>query len=235
MIRRTSEEPRRTGARRALAAGWAAILGLGAAAGPATLQEDPGPADSEAVARYREAAEGSDRPIDHYNLGTALLRDGRVEEAQAPLQIAARSDRPGVRWHGLYNYGLGAALEARTTRGEEGTAARAALLAARQAFRQVLRERPADEEARWNLELVERWLEEEERERGGDGSAGGEAESPAGAGAGGSPSGGEGGERELTPEEAAALLERAGQAEADIRDRLMGRNRFQDPVVEKNW
>jgi hypothetical protein len=39
----------------------------------------------------------------------------------------------------------------------------------------------------------------------------------------------------LSPEQAAALLEQAGEAEAALRDRVMGRNRFQEPVVEKNW
>jgi hypothetical protein len=39
----------------------------------------------------------------------------------------------------------------------------------------------------------------------------------------------------LSPEEAAALLDEAGDAEASIRDRVMGRNRFKEPVVEKNW
>ena len=43
------------------------------------------------------------------------------------------------------------------------------------------------------------------------------------------------GPAQTPPEEAAALLEQAGDAEAAIRDRVMGRNRFQDPVVERNW
>ncbi len=189
--------------------------------------------EPEAVERYRRAAEGSDRAIDHYNLGTALLLEGRTAEAQPPLQTASGSDRDIIRRHGFYNYGLSTAIEGRFGEGD-GSTRRSALLAARQAFRQVLRERPDDDEARWNLELVDRWLEEEEQ-RGGQGSAGGQAQSPGGAGAGGAPSGGDAGDRQLTPEEAAALLDSAGRAEASIRDRVMGRNRFRDPVVERNW
>ena len=86
-------------------------------------------------------------------------------------------------------------------------------------------------------ELVERWLEEEEQQSGGEGQQGGPAPSQGSGGAQGSPQGGSQGQdrRPLTPEEAAALLEQAGDAESDIRDRMMGRTRYKDPVVEKNW
>lgn len=191
------------------------------------------PQESEEVARYRQEAEGSERPIDHYNLGTALLRDGRSAEAIEPLTLAIRAERELVRHNGFYNLGLGSAIEGHF--GEaDAQARRQQLIAARDAFRQVLRDHGDDEDARWNLELVERWLEEDEQS-GGDGDAGGEAEASGGAGAGGAPSGGAGQERMISPEEAAALLDSAGRAEASIRDRVMGRNRFRDPVVEKNW
>lgn len=190
--------------------------------------------ESEAVARYRAAVEDSDRPIDHYNFGTALLREGHALEALEPLQRAQASEREVVRLSGRYNFGLGAALGGRFGT-EEADARRRALTSARDAFRDVLRSRPEDEDARWNLELVDAWLEEEEQESGGQGSQGGQAQSPGGAGAGGAPAGGQGQDRMLSPEEAAALLDQAGEAEASIRDRVMGRNRFRDPVVEKNW
>ncbi len=188
---------------------------------------------AEALARYRAAAERSDAPLDQYNLGTALLLDGQVSEAQRPLQEALRAEQEVVRWSGFYNYGLSTALDGRFGQ-REAEERRGALQAAREAFREVLRQRPEDEDARWNLELVEHWLEEEEQS-GGQGSAGGEADSPGGAGAGAAPSGGGADDRLLSPEEAAALLDQAGQAEASIRDRVMGRNRFRDPAVEKNW
>ena len=218
-----------------------AVLGalLGGAVGlaralPAQDPSTPAPEpESEEVVRYRDEADGSERPIDHYNLGTALLRDGRPADALEPLGLATGSERPMVRQSGFYNLGLSSAIEGHLNEAE-AQARRAQLVAARDAFRQVLRADEDDEDARWNLELVGRWLEEDEQS-GGDGEAGGEAEAPGGAGAGGAPSGGSGQERQISPEDAAALLDSAGRAEASIRDRVMGRNRFRDPVVEKNW
>ena len=191
------------------------------------------PAESEVVARYRERAAGSDRPLDHYNYGTALLNDGQVSDARIPLQQSIGSEREEVRESAFYNLGLSSALDGRFAQSDP-SARRAALQSAREAFRAVLRARPGDEDARWNLELVERWLEEE-GESGGEDQQSGEGQSPQGSGAGAASAAGSGELQMLSPEEAAALLDRAGDAEAAIRDRVMGRNRFQDPVVERNW
>lgn len=220
-------------ARRRTAFRTAGLLAFGAAVWLGATQEPPVQERSADVERYLRDVEESDRPIDHYNLGTALLLEGKVSDAQLPLQNSLRSERGEVRESGHYNYGLSAAFDGRFAQ-QEPSARRSALLAARQAFREVLRSRPEDEDARWNLELVERWLEEEQQS-GGDGSQGGQSDSQGGAGAGGSPAGSEGDQQMLSPEEAAALLDQAGEAEASIRDRVMGRNRFNDPVVEKNW
>ena len=212
------------------------MLFLTAAAQELT-QADPGDGSqegtSELLERYRAAAEGSDDPIDFYNLGTALLLDGRVAEAREPLQRSLGSEREIVQRSAHYNFGLSAGLEGRFF-SNDPSERRQALYAARDAFREVLRASPEDEDARWNLEVVERWLEEEEQS-GGEGSQGGQGQSQGGAGAGGAPSGGQGQEEMLSPEDAAALLDQAGEAEASIRDRVMGRNRFREPVVEKNW
>lgn len=194
---------------------------------------DPQASESEVVARYRERAASSGRPIDHYNYGTALLHDGQVAEAQAPLELSIGSERDEVRESAFYNLGLSTALDGRLAQSDP-SARRAALQSAREAFREVLRRRVDDEDARWNLELVERWLEEE-GESGGDEQQGGQGQSPQGAGAGAAAAAGSGEMEMLSPEQAAALLEQAGDAEAAIRDRVMGRNRFQDPVVERNW
>lgn len=218
------------------------MLGLLAIGGLTAAQQEPvsqaAPPqqvqpESEALARYRSAAESSTRPIDHYNLGTALLNEGMTSDAQAPLQQSLASERETVRLSGFYNLGLSTALDGRFAQ-DDPSARRQALQSAREAFRQVLRTTPDDEDARWNLEIVELWLEEEQ-ESGGDGQESGQGESPQGSGAGAAPAGGSGEMQMLSPEQAAALLEEAGEAEASIRDRVMGRNRFQDPVVEKNW
>ncbi|WP_420462324.1 hypothetical protein [Candidatus Palauibacter sp.] len=189
--------------------------------------------ESEVVERYRERAASSNRPIDQYNFGTALLNDGQVSEAQVPLQQSIGSEREEVRQSAFYNLGLSSALDGRSAQNDP-SARRAALQSAREAFRAVLRARADDEDARWNLELIERWLEEE-GESGGDDQQSGEGQSPQGSGAGAAAAAGSGELQMLSPEEAAALLDQAGDAEAAIRDRVMGRNRFQDPVVERNW
>ncbi|MYL07118.1 MAG: hypothetical protein F4012_09995, partial [Gemmatimonadales bacterium] len=151
----------------------------GQAAGQAGAGE-PQASESEAVARYRERAASSDRPIDHYNYGTALLHDGQVAEAQAPLELSIGSERDEVRESAFYNLGLSTALDGRFAQSDP-SARRNALQAAREAFREVLRRRVDDEDARWNLELVERWIEEE-GESGGDEQQGGQGQSPQGAG-----------------------------------------------------
>lgn len=203
---------------------------------PATAQTPPDDApaagDSERVTRYRAAVERRDRPVDSYNLGTALLLDGRPAEAREPLQRADGSERERVRQYGQYNLGLASGLVGRAEGAPD--ARRSAFLAARQAFRQVLRDDPADEDARWNLELIERWLEEAEQSSGGQDSG---EQPPSQAGGQGAEQGDSGGsqQRPLTPEEAAALLEAAGDAELSIRDRFLGRNRFREPTVERNW
>lgn len=218
----------------ALAIGFAFVLtAFAQQEAPEPQEAAPAVQESEALARYRAAAESSDRPIDFYNFGTALLNEGMVAEAQAPLLDALSSEREQVRQSSFYNLGLSSALDGRFAQTDPQTR-RVALQAARDAFRQVLRDRVDDEDARWNLELVERWLEEEQ-ENDGEGQAGGQGDSPQGSGAGAAPAGGSGEQQMLSPEQAAALLDQAGDAEASIRDRVMGRNRFQDPVVERNW
>ncbi len=236
MVKESAVSRIRRGGSRLRTAGLMAAIGSFAllTAGARQDPEAGGPqAESEALARYRAAAERSDRPIDQYNLGTALLNEGQIAEAQLPLQESLSSEREAVRESGYYNFGISTALDGRLGQNDPN-ARRAALQAAREAFREVLRNRTDDEDARWNLELVERWLEEEQ-ESGGDGSAGGQGESPQGSGGGAAPAGGSGEQQMLSPEQAAALLDQAGEAEAAIRDRVMGRNRFQDPIVEKNW
>lgn len=188
--------------------------------------------------RYREAAR-SGEPLDLYNYGTALLRDGRWLEAREPLRRSTTGKIETVGRFGLYNYGLASGLAG--SPGERDGPAdpsgrREHLVRARDAFRDVLRRDPQDEDARWNLELVQRWLEEE-----GPGQGEGAGQGSSGGGAGGTGAGSDGSARpdgdarELGREQAEALLDAAGRAEADIRERLLGRARLRDPVVEKNW
>lgn len=219
---------------------WLAFSGASQVAPDAGAAQAADPGDAQAadpaaelVARYREAARRSDDALDWYNLGTSLLRARRWEEATEALErtAGARGDR--VRSFGRYNYGLASALAGRRGEGD-AQAGRGSLVEARDAFRDVLRADPRDEDARWNLEVVQRWLQE--RPPGAGGSSGPD-EAPAGGGGAGLPQGGGDAGRavELGTGEAEALLDAAGRAEGAVRDRLLGRARLRDPVVERNW
>lgn len=176
---------------------------------------------------YREAVAKKGKPRDWYNLGTALLESGDLEGSRAALQRSAESGDEEVELDGHYNLGLadarGGLQRSRPARERQGF-----LLAARDEFRNVLRAAPEDAEARWNLELVERWLEEE-RERSGGGGGGGRQSGAAGG------QGGGGEAPELTPEQADSLLNAAGRAEEELQKEALRRGRYRDPVVEKDW
>lgn len=198
------------------------------------LQADTtGSAEAERLARYRSAAEASEQPIDFYNYGTALLGAERWTEARQNLRRALSADNETVATFARYNGALASAQSARHERGQ-AEERRERLVEARDAFRSVLRRAPADEDARWNLELVERWLRELQ---GGGGDGAGPSRAPSSGAGSALPQGGDqsGSPVELGPEEAAALLEAAGEAENSVRERLLGRARLRDPVVERNW
>lgn len=176
---------------------------------------------------YREAVAKKGKPRDWYNLGTALLESGDLEGSRAALQRSAESGDEEVELDGHYNLGLadarGGRQRSRPARERQGF-----LLAARDEFRDVLRATPADADARWNLELVERWLEEEMERSGGGGGGGRQAGAAGGQGGGGEAP-------ELTPEQADSLLNAAGRAEEELQKEALRRGRYRDPVVEKDW
>ena len=124
----------------------------------------------EAVGAYRAALEdGEDSPQLQYNLGTALLRLGRYEEAERHLQAALAAVEPELRQRILYNLGNRYLEQARSLQQQE---AKPELLdAAVEAYRSALRIDPDDMAAKWNLELALR-----EQEQAGGGGQGGEDE-----------------------------------------------------------
>lgn len=197
-----------------------------------------------ALAEYREVAEGSDEAVHWYNLGAALLIEGDWEGSLPPLARALDQGdgEEELDEAATYDLGVAHAVAGRPIESEEGRevdagtgtlAGRAAdrrdhLLRARDAFRWVLRTDPAAEDARWNLELVDRWLAEEEPPRGDGGGDGASDEDSGGGGAG-----------EGTPQMSAAqardILDQAAAAEMRVQDRRLERNRVRDPVIERNW
>ena len=188
------------------------------------------------IAELSERAADSDDPRDWYNLGTARLTAEQWREAREELTRAADVGEGKVARFARYNLGIANGMEGHP----EGTAAdderRQLLLQARDAFREVLREDPEDPNTRWNLELINRWLEE--MSAGGGGSSQDQEQQQGGAGG----SAGQQGPAEpggqaptLTREEAEQLLRQAAGAEEDVRDKTLRRGRLRDPVVERNW
>lgn len=142
----------------------------------------------EAVAAYQEAlAAGDESPELLYNLGTALLGLGRLEEAESHLAGSLRSIEPELRQRAHYNLGHRYLVEARSQEG--GGQERTRLLEqAVEAYKHALRLDPGDADAKWNLELALRDRDE--------------LPPPPQAGGGGDdddPDDGESGERETTP------------------------------------
>ena len=108
---------------------------------------------SEAAGHFRRQTELAPKdPIGPYNLGSALSRDGKAEEAIASLETARKSGRPDLAADAAYNAG--------ETYYRAGDYARAAA-----AFRDALKKRPGDPDASFNYELCARKAEEEQKKK----------------------------------------------------------------------
>lgn len=123
----------------------------------------------EAVREYEAALrKGVNSPELYYNLGTALLQLGRVEEADQHFQRAAQARDPALRQRVHFNQGY-RYLEAGRRGGENAVQQ---LEAAIESYKHALRISPDDPDAKWNLELA---LREQEKQKE---SPSGGAESP---------------------------------------------------------
>lgn len=187
-----------------------------------------------AAAEYQRALERGERsPALHYNLGTALLRLGRYEEARQQLELATRAEEPEIRQRAHYNAGntdLDPAFTAPATE-----ARREQLQRAVAAYREALRLDPADEDAKWNLELAERLLQQPTAGGGGGGGGGGpDQPSPADPDPQPSPAEGGGAGAELTPAQARELLQTAEQIERELQREKLRRAEAPPPNV-RDW
>ncbi len=111
---------------------------------------------ADAIERYRQARpkEGG-TPRLHYNLGTSLLQLGESEQARGELSEALQAQDPELRLRAFYN--LGNAYAAAVT----GDArAMEQLRATVDAYRRALLLDPRSQDAKWNLEIALRRLEE---------------------------------------------------------------------------
>lgn len=201
-----------------------------------------------AVAEYRSALrDGDDSPVLRYNLGTALLELGRYQEAQEHLEAALDAVDPELREYVHYNLGQRFLEDARSS--DDPRAGTALYDAAVEAYRQALRLRPGDADAKWNYELALREREEQMQQQGGGGGGDEQEERqrrPGDPGDGGSTDPGEdpgeqepqpqpqAGQQPLTPEQAARILSGVEQDERELfRDKL--RQGTPQPRTARDW
>jgi tetratricopeptide (TPR) repeat protein len=185
-----------------------------------------------AEAYARAVAEGDTSAVVRYNLGTALLRLERYDEALPHLEAAAREGAPTtVRVRGHYNGG-NADLQPAFEGAVPQEARRERLERAVRHYRAALRLDPGDADAKWNLELAERLLDERPPPADGGGEGVGEDD---GAGADGpddstpgapspAPREAADGDAPVTREQAERLLDEAQQREMDVQRRQLRRD-----------
>lgn len=148
----------------ALATGGAAaalLLGLGFGAVGSARAADPGTKAYSAgkweAARdeyEKYAAEHPTDPRGAYNLGTALNKTNELEPALRALKLALAGSDPKLRSKAWFNLG--------------NTQAKSQDLAgARDSFRMALRSDPKDQDAKINLELVEKLLQQSQSDSSG--------------------------------------------------------------------
>ena len=204
---------------------------------------------AEAVEAYREAlADGEDSPQLQYNLGTALLRLGRYQEAQAHLQRALSGVEAEVQRRSFFNLGSRFLEEGRspTSTGAPGELLGSAI----EAYKRALRLRPNDEDAKWNLELALRQQEQQQQNQQDDESenqqqpqSGDESEDRAGQGGGqgsNDPSQNEPDSRpdqpggEMSQDQADRILSAVEQDERELTREKLRKGQRRTPV-RKDW
>lgn len=195
-----------------------------------------------AEAYARRYADGDSSAALRYNLGTALLRLQRWDEARPHLEAAVEAQRPPeLRQRALYNAGnadLEPVFRRRVTDEERR---RELLLRAIGRYKDALLLRPNDGDAKWNLELALRLLRREPPSGGG---GGGQDQNQAGGGGGDdtprqpapqpSPAPNPAPAPELTQEEAQRILTGAASAEKDAQRQVLSRNRGERNAV-RDW
>ncbi|HET9440953.1 MAG TPA: VWA domain-containing protein [Longimicrobiales bacterium] len=205
----------------------------------------------EAARIYQEVIRsGKVEPYVRYNLGTALLRLGRYQEAQQHLQQATREAEAELKQRAQYNLGNRYLEEAR--KGEAGEQTTQLLDAAIESYKHALRLDPGDMDAKWNLELALR-----EREKQSQSPSGGaneqrpqtqseEDQSPAAGGQGGGQSqsqqptgrGSNRGQnyeqRPMSQEEADRVLSAVEQDERELTREKLKKGQRRTPVA-RDW
>jgi Ca-activated chloride channel family protein len=198
----------------------AGLLGGGSLATANTLYR-AGQVD-RAVEEYRKVAANDSSALVRYNMGTALLRAGRYDEARRLLGAAADADSAGgatkeLRFRAAYNAG-NTDLEPVFRKQVPDSARNDRLRRAIGRYKQALRLSPGDLDAKWNLELAQRLLQQSggggggaQNNQGGGGGSGNQSSSqspnPSPSGSGGSP---------ISQERAEKILEQAENSETVV-------------------
>ena len=190
----------------------------------------------------RRAAAGDTSAGVRYNLGTALLRLQKWDEARPLLESAAGVRRvPELRQRALYNAGNADLEPVFRRKVTEADARRERLQRAIAHYKDTLLARPGDGDAKWNLELAQRLLDREPPRSGGGGGA---DEQSQGGGGGGpqtpqpapqpAPSPQRAPAPELSQREAERILTGASKAEAEAQREVLSRVRGQRKSV-RDW
>jgi tetratricopeptide (TPR) repeat protein len=193
-----------------------------------------------AEAYARRYAEGDSSAVLRYNLGTALLRLQRWDEARPHLDAAVEAQKPpGLRQRALYNAGnadLEPVFRRRVTDEERRNAM---LLRAVGRYKDALLLRPDDADAKWNLELALRLLRRDPPSGGGGGGqgqsgGGGGDDTPQQPAQQPSPAPTPAPAPELTQEQAERILTGASNAEKDAQRQVLSRSRGERNAV-RDW
>jgi Ca-activated chloride channel family protein len=222
---------RRGRRRRAPAAATATALSLALLLVPLTLHAETGDAGDKLykAARYPEAAaayqreiqEHADSPRLEYNLGTALMQAGQLEDAIAALERAsttATSDE--LRYSALYNLGLCYLRQGRDAKSSEATAAFAS---SAEAYKRALQLRPSEIAAKWNYELAS-----QEKSKSSGGGASQQQQNQQKQQQQQKPS-------SLDKRQAEQLLSSAQREERDVQAKKQRENQPERPPAGKDW
>jgi len=223
---------RRGRIRRAPAAATATALALLLLATPLDLRAETGDTGDKLyqAARYPEAAaayqreiqEHSDSPRLEYNLGTALMQSGQLEDAVAALERAATSaTSEELRYSALYNLGLCYLRQARDAKSSEAASAYAS---SADAYKRALQLRPNELAAKWNYELAS---QEKSKSSGGGGANQPQPKQPQ--------------DKQqqqpgsLDKRQAEQLLSSAQREERDVQAKKQRENQPERPPAGKDW
>lgn len=139
------------------ACGWLAPAGWSAEPEPAAAANA---ADDPQAARFeRMLARRPNDPALQYNLGTTRYRGGRYDQAADSLGAAVASSGPALRGRASYNLGNTHYQMGRQAEAASPDQAKTAYTQALEDYRLAIRQDPADQDAKYNYELVTRRLE----------------------------------------------------------------------------